>query len=185
MAKTRGQYHVTAYDPGSAATGWAAFSVSKLAFTASERDTSVLAHIKWWATGEFRGTERVMVEQAVELARRAKYGPMPFMSQCDAVSEDFDLVQTLGGKELLSPVRINAMLDWELNNIRVPFHLQSRSLRTSITSVRLRRWGFKPAGKDSKAALQHGLTWLRRIKKESIKKPWILTEEEVHALKRG
>lgn len=179
MASTRGQYHVIAFDPGGV-TGWAAFSLSKLAFV--DPDEKVLAHLHWWGTGEFEGTEREICRQAVEKCRAAKYGSMPFNADTDVVSEDFDLVQTLGGKELLSPVRINAVLEWELVGMGIPFHLQNRSMRTNITAERLRRWGFPHAGKDSLAALQHGLTWLKRVKKESIRKPWKLTKEERHAI---
>lgn len=181
MAATRGQYHAVVFDPGGK-TGYAAFSLSKLVFI--DPAAKVLAHIRWWDTGEFTGTERQILQQCIDLAHRAKYGGMPFNADTDAVSEDFDLVQTLGGKELLSPVRINAVLDWTLTGMGIPFHLQNRSMRTNVTPARLRRWGFKPAGKDSLAALQHGLVWLRRLKKESIRKPWRLTEEEKHALGR-
>lgn len=179
MAKTRGQYHVVAFDPGYVGTGWAAFSLSKLAFVRPE--TKVLAHLHWWSTGTFTGSEREMLRACVDLARRAKYGginSMPFNADTDVVSEDFDLVQTLGGKELLAPVRINAVLEWELRSTGIAFHLQNRSMRTNMTKERLNRWGFQHTDKDSLAALQHGVTWLKRIKKESIRKPWKLSEEE-------
>ncbi len=181
MAATRGQYHVVAFDPGGV-MGWAAFSLSKLAFV--DRDATLLEHLHWWDTGEFEGEERSILRQAVELCRKAKYGSMPFNADTDVVSEDFDLVQTVGGKELLSPVRQNAVLDWALKEMGIPFHLQNRSMRTNVTTERLKRWGFKAAGKDSKAALQHGIVYLRRRKQESILRPWKITEEEKRDLFR-
>lgn len=176
MPKSRNQYHLVAFDPGGV-TGWAAFSIHKRAF--ADIRARVLEHVKWWSTGEFEGTEREILKQCIDLAHRAKFGGMPFNAETDIVSEDFDLVQTLGGKELLSPVRINAVLAWELEGRGIPFHLQNRSMRTNQTRERLIAMGFKPAGKDSLAALQHGITWLKRLKKESIRKPlpWALPEE--------
>ena len=104
------------------------------------------------------------------------------MNRCDVVSEDFELVQTIGGKNLLSPVRINAVLDWICQTkFGLKLQTQRRTMRTSVTPDRLREFGFDGRwtktgnGKDKFAAMQHAIVWLRRQKELSRSRPWKIT----------
>lgn len=166
MATQRNLYNVVAFDPGGV-TGWAYFSVHKRAFTKS--NNKILSNLVEYDWGEFDGSENEQIQKALDLIRQARFGDMPFTSDCDVVTEDFVLLQTIGGKELLSPVRINAALDFALyrnfNGVALKLNYQSRSVRTGITRERLQLWGFPSVkGKDALAAVQHAITWLRRVK---------------------
>ena len=88
-----------------------------------------------------------------------------------------ELTQLIGGKNLLSPVRINAVLNWECYRRAIKFSVQARQLRTNITRERLKLFGFEGKfRKDEFAAMQHGVVWLRRLKQNSIARPWKLGE---------
>jgi len=88
-------------------------------------------------------------------------------------------VQTIGGRDLLSPVRINAVLAHYCQKYyALQLNLQSRTMRTNQTKERLQEWGFAPwKGKDSFAAMQHAVTWIRRVKQRANERSWKLTEE--------
>lgn len=182
------QYQVTVFDPGRAATGWAWFSVDFRAF--SRPENKLLRWITDWNCGEITGPEHDMLRQCVGriLVMLHDDGGVPYL-QAQVVSEDFELTQLIGGQEnLLSPVRINAVLEWECKNRAIKFALQRRTMRTSVTPERLVLWGFRPKhgrrwtksskGKDEFAAMQHALVWLRKLKQESKTHPWRLQEAD-------
>jgi hypothetical protein len=184
VAIHRNEYHVIAFDPGGV-LGWAHLVFHFKAFTTPR--AKVLANLLWWSAGEFDGTETANLEAAVVLIHDGRYGKMPFHSKTDVVSEDFELTQMVGGHNLLSPVRINAVLEWETAKVGgVHFHLQKRQMRTSVTPERLRlmrfespmskrgTWVTNGRGKDMFAAMQHAVTWVRRVKQEANKRPWKL-----------
>jgi hypothetical protein len=173
MTQNKNEYHVVAFDPGGV-SGWAHFVVHKKAFIAP--NNKLLHNIIKWNTGEFSGTEFEQVKQAVRLVHRARYGAMPYVAQTDVVIEDFELTQIIGGKDLLLPVRFTAILQWECSwRYAITPVMQNRTLRTGITRDRLKLWNFWPvAGKDSFAAMQHAITWLRRIKQKANERPWKL-----------
>ncbi len=195
MSKNRNEYHLVCFDPGGT-IGWAHFVYDIRAFIKPE--TKVLRHLKSWNAGEFTGSENQQVESAQRLIWRAKFGDMPFntlthvvapgWSKADIVSEDFELTQLIGGKNLLSPVRINAKLDWICDRWAIELHLQRRTMRTSVTPERLAMMKFDPGhagykswsksgrGKDAFAAMQHGVVWARRVKQESLRRPWKLQQ---------
>ena len=174
MATNRNEFHIVAFDPGGT-IGWAYLSIHKRAFTSHKN--KVLRNILQWDTGEFEGTEHDQIQQAIWLMREARYEPKPFVADTDYVSEAFHLTQIIGGEELLSPVRINAILDWECQrNVGKTLQFQNRNLRTGVTKNRLKLWGLDWEGKDSFAAMQHAITWLRRVKRESNERPWKLDE---------
>lgn len=173
-------HNVITFD-GGGTVGWAWIAVRKQAFMS--REEMILPHIVDWDTGEWYGTRHDQIRQAVELVRRVRYSEKPF-SFLDAVAEDFEFMQTLGGNDLLLPVEFNAVLDWELErNFNLRLQKQKRSLRTGVTEDRLTRMGFSPTigkrwtktgkGKDSFAAMQHAITWLRRTKERSKRRPWM------------
>lgn len=166
MSANPNEYSVVAFDPGGI-TGWAVFTVHKKAF--AKPQNKILSNLVEYDWGEFDGIENDQIEQALQLIYETRFRPMPFVRDCDVVTEDFVLLQSIGGKELLSPVRINAALDYALyrniNGTALKLTYQSRSVRTGITRERLALWGFpKVRGKDAFAAVQHAITWLRRLK---------------------
>jgi hypothetical protein len=179
------------FDPGGAATGWAHFAIHIRAFTDSRWE--LLDHVVAWNTGEFRGTETHMARSCVERALWARWGPPSrathFPGRLYVGTEDFDRQPNQrGGKEVLSPVRINAMVEYGLATQckGLTLDYQGRSMRTQVTAERLRRWGFEPPegyrwgisgrGKDSFAAMQHIITKMRRVKQDADKRPWSLGE---------
>lgn len=193
MSSNPNEYHLVVFDPGGT-IGWAHFILSIKAFTRPEH--KILRYLESWDCGEFTGQENEQVEEASRLMWRAKYGDMPYntttdvisagLSKADLVSEDFELTQTIGGDNLLSPVRINAKLDWECHRWGLVLQLQRRSMRTSVTPERLQLYGFDSPmnrngkwtktgkGKDAFAAMQHAIVWLRRTKEKSKSRPWML-----------
>ncbi len=195
MSLRPNEYHLITFDPGGT-IGWSHFILSMRAFSRPEH--RVLKFVKSWECGEFTGSEHEQLQSAQRLMWRARFGTMPYTSRTDVVStgyartdiisEDFELTQTIGGKNLLGPVRINAVLTWEASKLAVDLQLQRRSMRTNVTPERLRLFGFESPmnrggkwtttsrGKDAFAAMQHAIVWLRRIKDISKSKPWKLSD---------
>lgn len=168
------EYTLLTFDGGSAATGWTWFCVDFHAFSRPETDW--LDWVKFWDCGEFSGTLTQIQKQCVSLIMEAHEGSS-YLTM-DVVNEDFELTQLIGGKKnLLSPVIINSVLEWECQKKAIRFHLQNRQLRTNVTKVRLQAWGFGSRfRKDEFAAMQHAVVWLRRLKKQSRELPWKLSE---------
>lgn len=167
------EYHLLVFDPGAAATGWAWFCVDFRAF--SRPDHKVLRWLKFWDCGEFTGPETTILKSCADLIAESQNQTSFLTTQ--VVSEDFELTQMIGGDNLLSPVRINSVLSWECHKRSIKFKLQKRQLRTSVTRDRLKLYGFDGKfKKDEFAAMQHGVVWLRRTKKETIKRPWKLSD---------
>lgn len=195
MAREENEYHLVAFDPGGT-TGWAHLVLDFRAF--SRPDNKALRYLKHWECGEYTGTENKQVGEASRLIWRARFGDMPFnattdvlssgLSRSDLLSEDFELTQQIGGNNLLSPVRINAKLDWVCEGWGLKLELQKRSARTQITPERLKRFGFispmnrlgrwttTGRGKDAFSAMQHAIVWLRQVKSKSLSRPWKLGE---------
>ena len=189
MAKAPNEFHLIAFDPGAAATGWAHFVVDYRAF--SRPDNKVLANVKSWNCGQFTGSDYEQYTAAQMLVYRARYDwakgaqrSGEFNARTEVVSEDFQLVQTIGGKNLLAPVRFNAVIEWECGKLAVPFHLQNRSDRTGVTAERLNTMGFAgrwsataKGSKDAFSAMQHGVTWLKKLKRKADSFPWRLGDK--------
>lgn len=174
MALKPNEYHIVAFDPGGT-IGWAHLVINFRAFSRPEH--KVLRYLESWDCGEFNGTEYEQLEEAGRLIYRAHFKPRPYGTRTDVISEDFELTQMIGGKELLSPVRINAVLDWQCRRQGLQLWLQARQLRLGITKERLREFGFTGRyRKDEFSAMQHAVTWLRRVKQESIARPWKLSD---------
>lgn len=195
MAKVPNEYHLVTFDPGGT-IGWSHFVIDCRAF--SRPENKVLRYLKKWECGEFSGAEHQQVAEASHLIWRARFGDMPYNSKVDVVggafsktdilAEDFELTQLIGGRNLLSPVRINAMLGWECYRWGLKLELQRRSMRTGVTPERLRlakfdspfrrngEWSKTGSGKDAFAAMQHAVVWLRRVKDRSRSNPWKLAD---------
>lgn len=199
MAADPNEYHLVTFDPGGT-IGWSHFVIDCKAF--SRPEAKVLRWIKEWHCGEFSGQEHEQLTEASRLIWTAKYGKMPYNSATDVVvgaysrtdilAEDFELTQLIGGKNLLSPVRINAVLGWECRRMGLELQLQNRSMRTGVTPERLIEFGFQSSinrtgrwtktskGKDAFAAMQHAIVWLRRVKERSLGRPWKLSDGQTH-----
>jgi hypothetical protein len=197
MSRNPNEYHLVTFDPGGT-IGWAHFTVDCRAFSRPEH--KVLKYLSTWDCGEFEGSEFEQCQEAKRLIWRAKFGDMPYntttdvvslgLTKADFLSEDFELMQTIGGHALLSPVRINAVLSDACETWGMHLTLQRRALRTSVTPERLVMYGFKSPmgrrwtktskGKDAFAAMQHGIVWLRRVKEISRGRPWKLSEGGTH-----
>lgn len=199
MSSKANEYHLVAFDPGGT-IGWGHLVFDCKAFSRPEH--KALAFLKSWDCGEFSGGENEQVAEASRLIWRAKYGDMPYNTNTDVVttgftrsdfiSEDFELTQMIGGNNLLSPVRINAKLDWECYRWGLKLQLQSRSMRTNVTPERLQiagfdspfrrngAWSKNGRGKDAFAAMQHAVTWVKRVKEESKARPWKLSDGQTN-----
>lgn len=172
-------HNVVTFD-GGGTVGWAWIQIRKEAFI--DREAMILPNIVHWNTGELEGPRHDQIRQSIEIVRGARYSESPH-SLVDCIAEDFEFMQTLGGNDLLLPVEFNAVLDWELErNFGFRLLKQKRSERTNVTPYRLLHMGFEPVlsktwskngkGKDSFAAMQHAIRWLRRIKDQSKRRPW-------------
>lgn len=167
------EYHLITFDAGSGATGWTWFVVDYHAF--SRPENKLWDWTKSWDCGEFRGTEMEILKQCVNLVKEA-HNFVSYLS-LEVVAEDFELTQLIGGKNLLSPVRINSVIQWECYQIAIPFHTQQRQLRTNVTRQRLKLFGFDGKfRKDEFSAMQHAVVWLRRLKQKSREMPWPLMD---------
>ena len=183
LPSKQGYYQVIAFD-GGGTTGWAHFIVDSRVFADPRKH---VADFIWrWSTGEFEGTPHEIYTAAIDLVHRARYGKMPFLGHVAVVAEDFDLVQTVGGEDLLTVPKFNAVLAYECDKqfgLEVDF--QKRTLRLGVTPDRLNlmgldspwnnkgRWSKSAIpGKDSFAAMQHGITKLKRVKRRADERPW-------------
>jgi len=177
-------FHVTWFDCGGT-TGWSHFCLSCEAFSRPEH--KILPNIRWWDCGEFTGLETAILKSAVGwIDEVLALNGASFLSY-HIGGEDFDKTNTPGSKEnLFSPVRQNAVLDWECDKRGIKYQYQNRQLRTGVTKARLTRFGFEGRwttsgkGKDKFAAMQHGVTYLRRLKRDSLSHPWKLNSPDVH-----
>jgi hypothetical protein len=155
------KYIVLVFDPGGV-IGWAKFIVDAKAFARPEN--KILANVDEWSAGELCGNEHEQLTHAAKMIRDRRQN-----AHFDVVVEDFELTQMLGGRNLLSPVRINAVLEWECFKNGVAFNTQKRTMRTNVTRDRLRNFGFtRGFKKDEFAAMQHAIVWLRRLKQKSV-----------------
>lgn len=195
MSQHPDEYHLVAFDPGGT-IGWAHLVFNCRAFSRPEH--KAIAFLKSWDCGEFTGSEHEQLREAAQLIHVARFGTMPYVSptavvstgyaRTDIISEDFELTQMVGGANLLSPVRINAVLAWECDKLALKLELQRRSMRTNVTPARLQLAGFDSPfrqngvwsksgrGKDAFAAMQHAIVWSKRVKTESMRRPWKLSD---------
>jgi len=180
------EYHLVTFDPGGT-IGWAHLVFDLKAFSRPEH--KALAWLRRWDCGEFTGSEHEQLADAGRLIHRAHFGKPFNAARTDIVAEDFELTQMIGGKNLLSPVRVNAVLDWQCARQGLTLQYQRRSMRTNITPARLQLFGFDPpagkhwskagAFKDAFAAMQHAVVWVRRQKELSRTRPWKLSVDGV------
>lgn len=161
-------YHILWHDPGAAGTGWAHLVLNRQAFVTPQN--KVLANLVQWDCGTYRGAEHDQMHEA-----RNKILSINGPGWADIGTENFELTQRVGGDNLLSPVRLNAVLSWICKSSAGKELLyQQRSMRTNVTPDRLKQFGFEgkwsKSGetKDQFAAMQHAVVWARRLKAASL-----------------
>lgn len=188
MSKVPNEYHLITFDPGGT-IGWARLIVDCRAFSRPEH--KVLRWVKEWDCGEFVGERHAQLRECRALIH-GSFVDMPFRPVVDAVAEDFELTQLIGGADLISPVEVNAVLDWECHLTGLTLHRQKRSMRTNVTPERLRAFGFDSPmnrggrwtksgrGKDAFAAMQHAMVWIQGVKEKSKRRPWKLSDGQTH-----
>lgn len=152
---------VIAIDPGGT-TGWSVMCVYTDAL--SDADVSILKSIAHRAHGQVGGDEDEQARILIEL--------IAAWPGCAVVVEDFVLRKYLKGRELLSPVRITAKVEYAvkrgLEDVQTEPRLwiQSSSLaKSTATDDRLRQWGLyqREGGLEhARDADRHAITFLRR-----------------------
>lgn len=150
---------VVSVDPGGT-TGWSVISVHPDALV--DPDVAILDNIVHWTHGQFSGDENAQASEVL--------GLIDSFPGCCVVIEDFILRTSNGGREVLSPVRITARIEFGLyvGGGLVPSFRQMPSEAKSVaTDARLRDWGFyerKGGLEHARDADRHGLVWLRKCK---------------------
>jgi hypothetical protein len=146
------------FDPGGT-TGWSVISVHPEALI--ENDVTILDNIINWTHGQIVGDEN---EQA-----SAMLGIVAAWPGCCVGHEDFILGKFSADRELLSPVRITAKVEFGLFLAGgVPYFRQMPSEAKKVaTDERLRSWGlYEREGGQGHArdADRHAITWIRKCK---------------------
>ena len=151
------------YDVGGT-TGWALFSIWQEAM--HDPAYKILGNVAAWSCGVFEGDENEQTDAMVEMA---KVWPEAVVGY-----EDF-IVRQLGGRDMLSPVRLGARLEDRFylmgRKLAVP---QMPSLAMSkVTDERLVRWGLEPRCTDPQRhdadAVRHCITYLARRKEANLR----------------
>lgn len=151
-------------DPGGV-TGWSVTSVHPEALCVPE--VRILSNVLHWSHGQITGSEN---EQTAQLL-----GIIDSWPGCYVLIEDFILRTAISSREVLSPVRITAKLEYALWVVGKTSSRQMPSEAKSVaTDSRLKSWGFyqREGGLEhARDADRHALTWLRKCKeKEWLRK---------------
>lgn len=155
---------VIAVDPGGV-TGWSILKVHPEAL--SDPTVRILDNIDHHAHGQIispanSSDEMRCVDELTELVRQ--------WPGAAVLMEDFILRMYSKGRELLAPVRLNAMLGYSLRmqlGIEVTHLQQPSEAKTSVTDERLKMWGFyeKDGGMGhARDADRHAILFLRKAK---------------------
>lgn len=154
-------------DPGGT-TGWCVMSV--LAEALARTEVSILDNIFHWTSGQVGGDEN---DQADEIAELICAWPGALVG-----IESFDLRQFRKDKDLLSPVRLGAMIQWaavrgggagqkaDAPPAVVEWQTPSLAMKTA-TDEALQAWGlYRREGGEQHArdATRHAITFYRRCK---------------------
>ncbi len=168
-----GYLWVVGFDPG-VTTGWAVFRLPMARLRVHGFVESVRPeHGSGWAAGEFGGggldgdgSEFATVGAMLGLVRETyelvdeEYG-----DQVMVVTEDFILRRLGMDRSLLSPVRLNAVLEWEFRK-RGAMRLWKQAAsdaKTTVTDGRLLRWGlYLPGSPHRRDAMRHAILLARK-----------------------
>lgn len=173
------------FDPG-VGTGWAALRLdlgllvaegfSALALrSGGGRETDLLA----WDTGTFRGGDGACAEQMLGLVRGVwEEGDFASGEDSDVMGiaqEDFILRMLSSDRDLLSPVRINAVFDHIARPVPVPRRKQQPAdAKRVVTDDRLRRMNmWRPGWEEhEKDALRHAVLLARSLCEPAFLARW-------------
>jgi hypothetical protein len=177
---------VVGFDPG-VTTGWAALRLDFEALVAGGfsalalrsgggRDPELLA----WDTGEFRGGDGASADQMMALCRgvweEGQFDIGPLSDVMAVAQEDFILQKLSQDRDLLSPVRVNAVFDHLARAMPVPRRKQLASdAKRVVTDERLRamnmaRPGMSPHERD---ALRHSVLLARKLCEREFRQRWL------------
>jgi hypothetical protein len=177
---------ILGFDPG-VTTGWAALRLdlealctwgfSQLALASGGgRDAELLA----WDTGVFRGGDGACAEQMLGLVRGA-WEEGDFASGVDSdvmaiAQEDFILRMMSMDRDLLAPVRINAVFDHIARGVPVPRRKQQASdAMRVVTDQRLRSMNLWRSGMTTHEvdALRHAILLARALCEPDFLARWM------------
>lgn len=155
---------VLTFDPGGT-TGWAWMRIPIVKLL-EQTDFASLYNAIEWDCGELTGTENWQADQAI--------GMVELRPGCGVVVEDFVLHKFNRDRELLSPVRVTAKIEYGvymLNRVAPGgrthgYAVQSLSdANKAMPDARLQETGFWEVGKEhARDATRHGVTFLRRCR---------------------
>lgn len=159
--------HIIGIDPGGT-TGWARLTFPRRSIY-GDADPKILE----WDAGQFYGEETVQVDNIARYVREAQ--GLSYRIGPAVVGEGFSYETSVRGTDVLSPVRIMAMLVYaqhlgKMGDARVTY--QDRGLaKSTATDQRLKAWGFwLPGEEHARDAMRHAITALRRARaKASIR----------------
>lgn len=176
---------IIGFDPG-VTTGWAALRLdlgmlvaegfSALALrSGGGRETDLLA----WDTGTFRGGDGACAEQMLGLVRgvweEGEFAAGPDSDVMGIAQEDFILRMLSSDRDLLSPVRINAVFDHIARPVPVPRRKQQPSdAKNVVSDDRLRRMNLGRPGwtEHEKDALRHAILLARSLCEPAFLARW-------------
>ncbi len=140
---------------------------ARLTFPRNSIYSTGIPEITEWDAGQFYGDEATQVDNIARYTRETqglsyKIGPA-------VVGEGFSYETSVRDEDVLSPVRIMAMLVYaahlgKLGDARVIY--QDRGLaKSTATDQRLKAWGFwLPGEEHARDAMRHAITALRRAR---------------------
>lgn len=159
MEDTPDMYVAAAFDPGGD-TGWCIVGIHPDAML-GDPEIKVLDNIEFWVAGEFTGPENDQVDEMAEL--------ISCWPSARLVIEDFILRKASMGRELLSPVRITAALEWAIRP-RYFVKQSSEMAMTTMTDDRQQAMGLWIPGKEhARDATKHAFTYLKRQRERNAK----------------
>jgi len=156
---------VLAFDPGET-TGWCLMAVKPEDLTTQAHPLDkVIEHLEY---GQIDGRgigENAAADNIVTLAASH--------SNAAIVVEDFilDFGQATSDRHTLSPVRINAIVNYEMHKMGRNVIVQGRSgVKTTCNDTRLKHWGLydSHSGAHARDAIRHAFFWLRTCRGDTV-----------------
>jgi hypothetical protein len=177
---------VISIDPGGT-TGWSVMRVHPEALV--DREVPILTNITRHDHGQIRAIPVLAnprhKPKARELSTEERRCVRTLMQDvvlawpgAVVVIEDFILRKQSMDRELLSPVRLTAALEWAIDESGIPYHLDRQTpseAKGGATDDRLRKWGlYKRAGglEHARDADRHSIVFLRIEKGSGIGLAW-------------
>jgi hypothetical protein len=149
-------YRIVAFDPGGT-TGWCVMAIHEDAI--DDPEIRIVDNVQFWTAGEFTGEEDDQADSILDLANSWPTARL--------IMEDFILRKFSKSEELLSPVRLAAIVR---HGLRPRYFIlqQSALAMTTVTDERMKSMGFWIPGKQhARGAVKHALTWAKRAKERA------------------